>query len=159
MKTRVPFSLFVLSLVFLPVQARTDKEKSAYEQDLERLESEHTQWDTRARETAFPEEKEQFQTLASQYRKLISLRKEVESSFGSKKIPLQKRLEKMRAETRRMQREINLKYPPPNPFPDNPFIKPEAEAGAEVKVEAPPPLPPARYKTESGFEVRLRLVD
>ncbi len=144
-----------LSLALLPVNAQFDGDKSEYEQELERLESEHKKWDARAREAVVPEEKEQLQALATQYSRLYSLRKEVESAFGSKKIPLQQRLEKLRADTQKMQMEVNTKFPPPNPFPDNPFDKSEAEAEAAVEIKPPP----SSYKTKSGFEIKLRLVD
>lgn len=145
--------LLGLGLAILPVTAQFKEGASEFEQEIEVLNTQQKRWETRAREAEILEDKEQFQQLATRFEELKNLREKVESGWGRKKKSLQEDLDKLRNVTVALESEANKKFMPANPFPDaNPFFPESPEA-------VPTPTPPASYKTESGFEIRLRLVD
>ncbi|MEX2607026.1 MAG: hypothetical protein WD708_06740 [Kiritimatiellia bacterium] len=142
-----------LGLAFIPAFAQFDGKKSDFEQAIELLEIQQKRWETRAREAEILEDRTQFQQLATNFEQLRDLRMKVESAWGSKRKSLQEDLDKLRKITVDLESEANKKFIPTNPFPDMPPVFPTAPEAI------PTPVPPSSYTTESGFEIKLRLVD
>jgi hypothetical protein len=154
MKYLILHSVVLGALILSPAFAQMDEGTSPFKRQIQYFEAQRERWETRAQETSIAEDKEIYKTLASTYERLKTLRVVMEAAQGQRKASMWEDFADLRREAELLRKQAVERFHRDQTSSNNSEPDPDPDPTPD-----PTPRPPASYKTESGFEIKLRLVD